>query len=239
MIGDKVQMRRSSRVITFTVVAVFGLSLFAVSPASAEKKAKNGKKVSQINKVRPICKPTKAVGHKPMRLPVPEVKRPYVNRTFTLVTNCGEIKIEADGVRAPLTVISMSYLANKGFFNKSPCHRLTTQGIFVLQCGDPSGTGSGGPAYTAPDENLPKGVGNIYPAGSVAMANSGPGTNGSQFFIVYDDNSRLEPNYTLWGRVVKGLDIVKAVAARGTNNSNGPGDGAPIQSIAIEKAVAR
>jgi peptidyl-prolyl cis-trans isomerase B (cyclophilin B) len=174
-----------------------------------------------------------------MRLPVPEVKRPYVNRTFTITTNCGEIQIEADGVSAPLTVISMSYLANKGFFDKSPCHRLTTQGIFVLQCGDPSGTGSGGPAYTAPDENLPKGVGNIYPAGSVAMANSGPGTNGSQFFIVYDDNSRLGPNYTLWGRVVKGLEIVKAVAALGSNNSNGPGDGAPIQPIAIEKAVSR
>lgn len=238
-IGDKVQMRRVSRAITFTVVAAFSLSLFAVSPASAEKRAKNGKKVSQINKVQSICKPTKAVGHKPMKLPVPEVKRPYVNRTFTLITNCGEIKIEADGVSAPLTVISMSYLANKGFFNKSPCHRLTTQGIFVLQCGDPSGTGSGGPAYTAPDENLPRGIGNIYPAGSVAMANSGPGTNGSQFFIVYDDNSRLGPNYTLWGRVVKGLDIVKAVAARGSNNSNGPGDGAPNQPIAIEKAVAR
>ena len=238
-IGDKVQMRRVSRAITFTVVAAFSLSLFAVSPASAEKRAKNGKKVSQINKVQSICKPTKAVGHKPMKLPVPEVKRPYVNRTFTLITNCGEIKIEADGVSAPLTVISMSYLANKGFFNKSPCHRLTTQGIFVLQCGDPSGTGSGGPAYTAPDENLPRGIGNIYPAGSVAMANSGPGTNGSQFFIVYDDNSRLGPNYTLWGRVVKGLNIVKAVAARGSNNSNGPGDGAPNQPIAIEKAVAR
>lgn len=238
-IGDKVQMRRVSRAITFTVVAAFSLSLFAVSPASAEKRAKNGKKVSQINKVQSICKPTKAVGHKPMKLPVPEVKRPYVNRTFTLITNCGEIKIEADGVSAPLTVISMSYLANKGFFNKSPCHRLTTRGIFVLQCGDPSGTGSGGPAYTAPDENLPRGIGNIYPAGSVAMANSGPGTNGSQFFIVYDDNSRLGPNYTLWGRVVKGLNIVKAVAARGSNNSNGPGDGAPNQPIAIEKAVAR
>jgi len=238
-IGDKVQMRRVSRAITFTVVAAFSISLFAVSPASAEKRAKNGKKVSQINKVQSICKPTKAVGHKPMKLPVPEVKRPYVNRTFTLITNCGEIKIQADGVSAPLTVISMSYLANKGFFNKSPCHRLTTQGIFVLQCGDPSGTGSGGPAYTAPDENLPRGIGNIYPAGSVAMANSGPGTNGSQFFIVYDDNSRLGPNYTLWGRVVKGLDIVKAVAARGSNNSNGPGDGAPNQPIAIEKAVAR
>jgi peptidyl-prolyl cis-trans isomerase B (cyclophilin B) len=133
----------------------------------------------------------------------------------------------------------MSYLANKGFFDGSPCHRLTTQGIFVLQCGDPSGTGSGGPAYTAPDENLPKGSGNIYPAGTVAMANSGPGTNGSQFFIVYEDNSRLGPNYTFWGKIVKGLEIVKAVASVGSDNSRGPGDGRPIQPITIEKAVSR
>jgi peptidyl-prolyl cis-trans isomerase B (cyclophilin B) len=235
----KVQMKRTSRAITIVVVAAFGLSLFAAAPASAEKKAKVSKKASQVAKVQALCKPTKAVGHKPMKLPVPEVKKPFVNRTFTLTTNCGEIQIEADGISAPLTVISMSYLANKGFFDKSPCHRLTTQGIYVLQCGDPSGTGSGGPAYTAPDENLPKGVGNIYPAGSVAMANSGPGTNGSQFFIVYEDNSRLGPNYSLWGRVVKGLDIVKAVAAMGSDNSRGPGDGAPIQPIAIERAVSR
>jgi len=239
MMGDKVNLKRASRATTFVVVTAFGLSLFAAAPASAEKKAKVSKKASQVAKVQALCKPTKAVGHKPMKLSVPEVKKPFVNRTFTLTTNCGEIQIEADGISAPLTVISMSYLANKGFFDKSPCHRLTTQGIFVLQCGDPSGTGAGGPAYTAPDENLPKGTGNIYPAGSVAMANSGPGTNGSQFFIVYEDNSRLGPNYSLWGRVVKGLEIVKAVAALGSNNSNGPGDGAPIQPIAIEKAVSR
>jgi peptidyl-prolyl cis-trans isomerase B (cyclophilin B) len=229
-------MKRSYAV---AIVAALFVSLFAASPASAEKKPKVVKKANQVNKVQSICKPTQAVGHRPMKLPVPEIKKPFVNRTFTLKTNCGDIQIEADGVNAPLTVVSMTYLANKGFFDKSPCHRLTTQGIFVLQCGDPSGTGSGGPAYTAPDENLPKGVGNIYPAGSVAMANSGPGTNGSQFFIVYDDNSRLGPNYTLWGRVIKGLEIVKAVAALGSNNSNGPGDGAPIQPIAIEKAVSR
>ena len=232
-------MKRTSRAITFTVIVAFGLSLFAASPASAEKKAKNSKKASQVAKVQTLCKPTKAVGHKPMKLPVPEVKRPFVNRTFILTTNCGEIQIEADGINAPLTVISMSYLANKGFFDKSPCHRVTNQGIFVLQCGDPSGTGSGGPAYTAPDENLPKGTGNIYPEGSVAMANTGPNTNGSQFFIVYEDNSRLGPNYTLWGRVIKGLEIVKAVAAMGSDNSHPAGGGVPNQPITIEKAVSR
>lgn len=232
-------MKRSYAVaIVLTLISSFLLS----SPANAEKKPKVVKKVSQgakENKSQLNCKLTSAVGHKPMKLPPPVVKKPFINKTLTLNTNCGEIQIEADGTNAPLTVISMSYLANKGYFDKSLCHRVTTQGIFVLQCGDPSGTGSGGPAYTAPDENLPKGSGNIYPAGSVAMANSGPGTNGSQFFIVYDDNSRLGPNYSLWGRVVKGLEIVKAVAALGSDNSNDPGDGRPNQPISIEKASAR
>ena len=229
-------MKRSFAI---AIVSTLVISLFAASPANAEKKPKVTKKVSQVSKALSICKPTRAVGHKPMKLPVPEVKKPFVNRTITLTTNCGEIQIEADGINAPLTVISMSYLANKGFFDNSPCHRVTNQGIFVLQCGDPSGTGSGGPAYTAPDENLPKGSGNIYPAGSVAMANNGPNTNGSQFFIVYDDNSRLEPNYTLWGKVIKGLDIVKAVAALGSDNSHPAGGGVPNQPITIEKAVSR
>ena len=236
IIGGRAEVKRSFAV---AIVAALFVSLFAASPASAEKKTKVVKKANQLNKVQSICKPTQAVGHRPMKLPVPEIKKPFVNRTFTLKTNCGDIQIEADGINAPLTVVSMTYLANKGFFDKSPCHRLTTQGIFVLQCGDPSGTGSGGPAYTAPDENLPIGSGNIYPAGSVAMANSGPGTNGSQFFIVYEDNSKLGPNYTLWGKIVKGLDIVKAVAALGSDNSNGPGDGRPSQPIAIEKAISR
>jgi peptidyl-prolyl cis-trans isomerase B (cyclophilin B) len=236
IIGGSAQVKRTFAV---AIVAALFVSLFAASPASAEKKPKVVKKANQVNKVQSICKPTQAVGHKPMKLPVPEIKKPFVNRTFTLKTNCGEIQIEADGISAPLTVVSMSYLANKGFFDNSPCHRLTTQGMFVLQCGDPSGTGFGGPAYTAPDENLPKGSGNIYPAGSVAMANSGPGTSGSQFFIVYEDNSKLGPNYTLWGKIVKGLEIVKAIAALGSNNSNGPGDGRPNQAIAIEKAISR
>ena len=229
-------MKRSYAV---AIAATLITSFLIPTPANADKKPKVVKKVSQVTKSVSICKPTRAVGHKPMKLPIPEIKKPFVNRTFTLKTNCGDIQFEADGISAPLTVVSMSYLANKGFFDNSPCHRLTTQGIFVLQCGDPSGSGSGGPAWTAPDENLPKGSGNIYPAGSVAMANSGPNTNGSQFFIVYEDDSKLGPNYTFWGKIVKGLDIVKAVAELGSDNSNGPGDGRPIQPIAIERATAR
>ena len=233
-------MKRSHTVV---VVAALIASLFISAPANAGEKGKNKSKkiskTSQISTSLASCKQSNAVGHSPKRLPIPSIKKPHVNKTITLVTNCGEIQIAADGVNAPLTVISMDYLANRGYFDKSPCHRITTSGIFVLQCGDPSASGSGGPAWQVPDENLPTGTGNIYPAGSVAMANSGPNTNGSQFFIVYDDNSRLGPNYTLWGKVIKGLEIVKAVAALGSDNSNPAGGGAPNQAIAIEKAYSR
>jgi len=229
-------MKRSYAV---AIVATLITSFLFAAPASADRKPKNAKKVNQAIEQLSICKPTRAVGHKPMRLPAPRISRPFVNRTITLTTNCGDIQIEADGINAPLTVISMNYLANKGYFDNSPCHRVTNENIFVLQCGDPSGTGSGGPAYTAPDENLPKGTGNIYPAGSVAMANNGANTNGSQFFIIYEDNSKLGPDYTLWGKVVKGLDIVKAVAALGSDNSNPYGGGVPNQPITIEKAISR
>jgi peptidyl-prolyl cis-trans isomerase B (cyclophilin B) len=228
-------MKRSTSVVIVTTLIA---SILIAAPASAEKHKKI-KKASQTPSLLALCKDTKAVGHSPMRLPVPSIKRPHVNKTITFKTNCGEIQIAADGVNAPLTVISMSYLANKGYFDNSPCHRVTNSGIFVLQCGDPTASGSGGPAWQVPDENLPTGTGNIYPAGSVAMANSGANTNGSQFFIVYDDNSRLGPNYTLWGRVIKGLDIVKAVAALGSDNSNRAGGGVPNQAITIERASSR
>ncbi|CAB4706681.1 unannotated protein [freshwater metagenome] len=229
-------MKQKSAVV---VVATLVTALLLAPMASADEKSKKAKKVAQASTLTSICKPTSAVGHSPKRLAIPSIKRPHVNKIITLKTNCGEIQIAADGVNAPLTVISMTYLANKGYFDNSPCHRLTTQGIFVLQCGDPTASGSGGPAWQVPDENLPKTAGNIYPAGSVAMANSGANTNGSQFFIVYDDNSRLGANYTLWGRVTKGLDIVKTIAALGSNNQNGVGDGAPNQAITIERAVSR
>ncbi|HET7531164.1 MAG TPA: peptidylprolyl isomerase [Mycobacteriales bacterium] len=146
--------------------------------------------------------------------------------TATIVTNCGTITVALDGKDAPHTVNSFVFLAGKHYFDNTKCHRLTTSGIFVLQCGDPTASGTGGPGYQFRDENL---KGAAYPAGTVAMANAGPGTNGSQFFFVYAD-TQLPPNYTPFGRVTSGLDILKAIADKG---STPPGDGRPNQPVTI------
>jgi peptidyl-prolyl cis-trans isomerase B (cyclophilin B) len=149
--------------------------------------------------------------------------------TATLTTNQGAIVIKLDAAKAPCTVNSFVYLAGAKYFNATPCHRLTTAGIFVLQCGDPTGTGSGGPGYQFADENL---SGATYPAGTVAMANAGPGTNGSQFFLVYQDTT-LAPNYTPFGTITSGLAVIQKIAAAGSDNSNGPGDGKPKLPVSI------
>jgi len=151
-----------------------------------------------------------------------------------LATNCGDIIIQMDAAAAPKTTQSMAFLASQSFYTDSDCFRLTTQGIFVLQCGSPTNNGQGGPGYQLPDENLPGSGSNNYPAGTVAMANAGAGTAGSQFFIVYKDTT-LGPSYTIWGKVVSGLDVVSKVAAAGVKG--GGGDGAPNQAIVITKAT--
>ena len=153
------------------------------------------------------------------------------NVEFSFQTNQGEIVIEAFPNKAPLTVNAMASLAQNKYFDGTICHRLTTAGIFVLQCGDPTGTGTGGPGFNIPDENLPQPVENNYPAGTVAMANAGPNTSGSQFFLVYQDTS-LGPDYTIWGKITKGLQIVQSIAASGV--IDGGTDGAPAQSVTIE-----
>ncbi len=183
-----------------------------------------------------ICKPTNAKAHTVKNITPPEVKPPFKNRTFTFTTNCGDIVIQANGKGAPITVTALAALANGGFYNKTFCHRLVTDEIYVLQCGDPTGTGRGGPNFTYRDENLPQAVEANYPAGTVAMANNGANTNGSQFFIVYEDTS-MNPNYTIWGRVIKGLEIVKAIAKEGV--VDGTSVGMPKQMIAIEKVRVR
>jgi peptidyl-prolyl cis-trans isomerase B (cyclophilin B) len=151
--------------------------------------------------------------------------------TATIVTNQGTIVATLDGAKAPHTVNSFKFLADHKYFDNSPCHRLTTQGIFVLQCGDPTGSGSGGPGYTIPDENL---TGATYPAGTLAMANTGqPHTGGSQFFFCYADTP-LPPQYTPFGHVTQGLDVLKKIAANGEDDSNGAGDGKPKNPVVIK-----
>ena len=151
--------------------------------------------------------------------------------SITFTTNQGEIVIETTPSLAPLTVNAIAALAQKNYFDNTICHRLTTEGIFVLQCGDPTGTGSGGPGFNIPDENLPEAVENNYPAGTVAMANAGPGTSGSQFFLVYQDTT-LGPDYTIWGSITSGLDILQTIASAGV--VDGGTDGAPLTGVTIE-----
>jgi peptidyl-prolyl cis-trans isomerase B (cyclophilin B) len=152
---------------------------------------------------------------------------------FALTTNIGGITIQLDRASAPCTVQSFAYLAGKKFFDNTHCHRLTTTGIFVLQCGDPSGTGSGGPTYQIKDESLAKAR---YVRGVVAMANGGANTDGSQFFIIYKDSTSLPKSYTVIGKVTKGMDIIDRVAKAGSTNSNGSGDGAPKMAVTIKTA---
>ncbi|MFE4694477.1 peptidylprolyl isomerase [Streptomyces sp. NPDC056749] len=162
--------------------------------------------------------------------------------TMSLRTSQGDIGIEMDAAKTPHTTNSFKALADKGYFDDTKCHRLTTEGIFVLQCGDPKGDGTGGPGYTIPDENLTAlgkagDTGSVtYPAGTVAMANTGqPGTGGSQFFLVYKD-TELPPSYTPFGTMDDaGLKVVKKVAEAGV--AEGAGDGAPKKAVTVEKVT--
>ncbi|MFE4973000.1 peptidylprolyl isomerase [Kitasatospora sp. NPDC056651] len=155
---------------------------------------------------------------------------------MTLDSNCGKVTVALDAAKAPHTVNSFAFLAGEQFFDHTKCHRLTTDGIFVLQCGDPTASatvpgGTGGPGYKFADENLSDAT---YPAGTVAMANSGPGTNGSQFFLVYKD-TKLPPNYTPFGKITGGLDAVQKIAAAGT--LEGTPDGHPMADVTFNSVT--
>jgi peptidyl-prolyl cis-trans isomerase B (cyclophilin B) len=156
--------------------------------------------------------------------------QPY---SATLITTQGAITFRALTDKAPCTTYSFRFLAQRFYYNLTHCHRLVTQRIFVLQCGDPTGTGSGGPGYSFNDENL---AGATYPAGTVAMANAGPNTNGSQFFFVTQDTT-LRPNYTPFGVVTRGMNVLAKIAAGGEDDQNGPGDGYPNRYVGILSVV--
>ncbi len=158
---------------------------------------------------------------------------------LVLDTDRGPITIALDTTKAPKNSNSLAFLAGQGYFDDTSCHRLTTEGIFVLQCGDRTGTGSGNPGYTTVDENLPKadskGIA-TYPRGSVAMAEPSGGQAGSQFFLVYKD-SPLPPDYTIVGQITDGLAVVQDVAAGGVaSDAATPGDGPPAEPITITAA---
>jgi peptidyl-prolyl cis-trans isomerase B (cyclophilin B) len=166
--------------------------------------------------------------------PVKPVKGTY---KMTIDTSLGTIVATLDGTKAACTANSFKYLAGKKFFNNTKCHRLVTQGIKVLQCGDPTATGTGGPSYGFGNENVPKAGKSgqaTYKRGVIAMAHSSaPNSNGSQFFIVYGD-SPLPADYTVFGQITKGMDVVDSVAKAGATPADQTGNTAPKKKIEIK-----
>lgn len=224
----------------FLISGVFVSNVNAApKPSSKPVTATAAPKVINIS-----CSPTTAHGDtasefqsRRSAVPKPKIQKLTKNKIITLNTNCGDIVIEALAKNAPITTSMLSGLISGKFYNKTICHRMIySESAALLQCGDPTASGYGGPKFQFNDENLPKAVMNNYPAGTVAMANSGPNTNGSQFFIMAADTT-LDPLYSVWGRVTKGLEIVQAVVNNGT--SDGQPVGQPKFALAIEKASVR
>ena len=165
--------------------------------------------------------------------------------SVSMSTNQGNLGLLLDNAKSPCTLNSFASLAQQGFFNDTPCHRLTaSEGLAVLQCGDPTGQGTGGPGYQfdneyptnqlQPDDpKLQEPM--VYPRGTLAMANAGPGTNGSQFFLVYKD-SQLPPNYTVFGTIDQtGLATLDKIAAAGT--ADGGPDGKPKNDVQVKSIL--
>ncbi|MDH2427395.1 peptidylprolyl isomerase [Sphaerisporangium sp. TRM90804] len=179
--------------------------------------------------------PSKNVG-------VPPAKADTSPKSMTLATSQGDIVVKLATDKAPCTVNSFAFLAKKKYFDGSKCHRMGPDAFPMLQCGDPLAKadgknptdGQGGPGYRFSDENLKDAK---YTRGVVAMANGGPGTNGSQFFIIFGDLT-LPPNYTPFGTVTKGLEILDKVAKKGVlPGGMGDGTGAPKEPVEINRVT--
>jgi cyclophilin family peptidyl-prolyl cis-trans isomerase len=146
----------------------------------------------------------------------------------TLHTSMGDIVVDLDEQGAPKTVNNFVFLAEQGFYTNVPFHRVIKD--FMIQTGDPTGTGAGGPGYKFADEPITKN----YTKGTLAMANAGPNTNGSQFFICQVDNTnKLQKNYTIFGNVVSGQDVVDAIANAPVNASRQGEMSSPVDPITL------
>jgi len=225
------RFRRS--LLVLTAAAALALAGCASTPADGEKPASQPSASAETPAASGECSyPADRVAAKPVD--APDVDPSASGEVAaTISTSAGDLAVTLDADATPCTVNSFLSLAKQGYFDATNCHRLTTEGIFVLQCGDPTGTGTGGPGYSFDDELAGT---ETYEAGVLAMANAGPNTNGSQFFIVYAD-SQLPPSYAVFGHLDEAsTKIVADLAAAGTDNG-GP-DGAPKTPVEI-KTVAQ
>ncbi|WP_328807658.1 peptidylprolyl isomerase [Nonomuraea antri] len=178
---------------------------------------------------------------KDVGMPPAKVDLKPATKTMTIATNLGDIQVDLNNAKAPCTVNSLQFLADKKYYDGSKCHRLGSDQFPMLQCGDPfakadgkSQDGAGGPGYVMAEENL---EGAQYKRGVMAMAKtSAPGSTGSQFFLVYGDIG-LTPDYTPVGTITKGLDILDKVNKAGIIGGGGDGTGAPKQSVEIKSVT--
>ncbi|MGK2865898.1 MAG: peptidylprolyl isomerase [Mycobacterium sp.] len=243
-------------VFTFVVTRAIVEDIRQYDPGSPGYTARPGVAAEEL----PAFKPPATLGSNCQYLSTSEpaskpVRPPRMGRIPTtpatvigvITTDRGAIGIELDNAKAPCTVNNFASLAGQGYFTDTRCHRLTTAPeLGVLQCGDPTGTGKGGPGYQFPNEyptnqyrltdpavKTPV----LYPRGTVAMANAGSGTNGSQFFLVYED-SELPPTYTVFGTIDEtGLQVLDKIAAGGVRD--GGDDGEPATPVTITSVLVQ
>ncbi|HYH24188.1 MAG TPA: peptidylprolyl isomerase [Blastococcus sp.] len=164
--------------------------------------------------------------------PNPETTPTQGTATLLMSTDQGDLSLTLDRAKAPCAAASFVYLTEQGFYDGTSCHRLVNSETFgVLQCGDPTGTGSGGPSYKYAEEVTPE---TTYPRGTIAMAKTAaPTSTGGQFFLTFVD-TELPPEYTVVGTIDEaGLAVLDKVAAGGVQGSEGPGDGAPNIPVTI------
>ncbi|MFC7217783.1 peptidylprolyl isomerase [Streptomyces polyrhachis] len=253
-VGARQRARRRNIVIAsvLAVVVAGGGGLLAAAPWKkdpAKDKADSAPSAAPTSKAPDPC--GKPAGGTPKAGTFPKEPAMSIDTsadyTMKLETTCGDISVALKAKAAPHTVNSFNFLVGKGYLDHTKCHRLTPQGIYVLQCGSPKGDGTDGPGYTIPDENLKDASlkGGVYPAGTVAMANqynaqakTGRDSGGSQFFLVYQD-SPLPPDYTPFGTIDKaGMDVLKKIAGAGAAAPDPTtGNTAPNATVVINKAT--
>jgi peptidyl-prolyl cis-trans isomerase B (cyclophilin B) len=261
-LADKQQRRAAQRrktliasVAVLAVLAVAGVLLWMHQPSDSGGSLASGATTSPSASAVASSSPsasasaTASASAGPNPCPAPTVKPPATPQSFatapdaalaqgrswklTLTTSCGTIVAELDGAKAPKAVANAIFLSGKKFWDGSPCHRLGLGTLKMLQCGDPTGTGTGGPGYQfGPVENAP--ADGVYKRGVLAMARaSSQSSQGSQFFILFGDTP-LPGGYTVFGQIVQGLDVIDKVAAGGVASvGQDGGSGAPSRAISI------